>query len=92
MADREMNSVAWPGMTVEDASRMQEINALNGWGITVQELRELVDQHREARATGDTRTMSMIVFRLEDINFHTIAGLLDDGKYDEAVNEIYYGY
>lgn len=91
MADREMNSVAWPGMTVEDASRMQEINALNGWGITVQELLELVDQHRDARVVDDTRTMSMIVFRLEDINFHTVAGLLYDGKYDEAINEIYYG-
>ena len=92
MADREMNSVAWPGMTVEDASRMQEVNALNGWGITTQELQELVDQHRDARVVGDARVMSMIVFRLEDINFHTVAGLLDDGKYDEAINEIYYGY
>lgn len=91
MADREMNSVAWPGMTVEDASRMQEVNALNGWGITTQELQELVDQHRDARVVGDARVMSMIVFRLEDINFHTVAGLLDDGKYDEAINEIYYG-
>lgn len=91
MANREMNSVAWPGMTVEDASRMQEINALNGWGITADELQRLVNQHQEARAVNDARTMSMIVFRLEDINFHTIAGLLDDGKYDEAINEIYYG-
>lgn len=88
MASKEMNSVVWPGMTVDDASRMQEVNALNGWGITTQGLQELVNQHREAREAGDARTMSMIVFRLEDINFHTIAELLDDGKYDEAVNEI----
>lgn len=91
MTNREMNGVAWPGMTVEDASRMQKINALNSWGITVRELCELVDQHREARAAGDTRTMSMIVFRLEDINYHKIAGLLDDGDYGEAIDEIYYG-
>lgn len=91
MASKEMNSVAWPGMTVDDASKMQEVNALNGWDITTQELQELVNQHREAMEAGDARTMSMIVFRLEDIDFHTIAGLLDDGKYDEAVNEIYYG-
>lgn len=91
MKNKEMNGAVWPGMTVEDASRMQEVNALNGWGITTQELQELVNQHREAMEAGDVRTMTMIVFRLEDINFHTIAGLLDEGKYDEAVNEIYYG-
>lgn len=88
MESKEMNSAVWPGMTVDDASRMQEVNALNGWDITTQELQELVNQHREAREAGDARTMSMIVFRLEDIDFHTIAELLDDGKYDEAVNEI----
>lgn len=91
MASKEINSVAWPGMTVDDASKMQEVNALNGWDITTQELQEIVNQHREAREVGDARTMSMIAFRLEDIDFHTIAGLLDDGEYDEAVNEIYYG-
>lgn len=90
MVSKEMNSVVWPGMTVDDASRMQEVNALNGWGITTQELQELVNQHREAREAGDARTMSMIVFRLEDINFHTIAGLLDDGKYDDAIDWIWY--
>lgn len=84
------NEILYPGMTEIDAEAVEKENARNDWGITTQELRELVDQHQAARAVEDSRTMSMIVFRLEDINFHTIAGLLDDGKYDDAIDWIWY--
>ena len=84
------NEIPYPGMTEIDAEAVEKENARNDWGITTQELRELVDQHQVARAVEDSRTMSMIVFRLEDINFHTIAGLLDDGKYDDAIDWIWY--
>ena len=80
------NEILYPGMTDTDADAMTDENARNGWCITTQELRKLSDQHKEARAAGDARTMSMIEYRLEDINFYTIAGLLHDGKYNEAVN------
>lgn len=84
------NEILYPGMTETDAESIEKENARNDWGITTQELRELVDQHQAARAVEDSRTMSMIVFRLEDINFHTIASLLDDGKYDDAIDWIWY--
>ena len=84
------NEILYPGMTEIDAEAVEKENARNDWGITTQELRELVDQHQAARAVEDSRTMSMIVFRLEDINFHTIASLLDDGKYDDAIDWIWY--
>lgn len=79
-SQKMFNEILYPGMTKTDVEAIEEENARNGWEITTQELRELVDQHQVARAVEDSRTMSMIVFRLEDIDFHTIAGLLDEGK------------
>ena len=84
------NEILYPGMTETDAESIEKENAMNDWGITTQELQELVCQHQISRVVKDSRTMSMIVFRLEDINFHTIAGLLDDGKYDDAIDWIWY--
>lgn len=75
----------YPGMTVSDAKRMDNLNSKNHYGISHEELNKLIKQHKKARSQNDKRKMSMIEYRLTDINFHCECGLLIKGKYDEAL-------
>lgn len=81
------NSEVFPGMTVGDANRIDNLNRRNGYGLTSKQLNRIIQQHKKARAAGDFRTMSMIEYRLTDINFHTECGLLSAGKYEDAQKE-----
>lgn len=81
------DSEAFPGMTVGDANRINNLNRRNGYGLTRKELSRIIQQHREARAAGDFRTMSMIEYRLVDVNYHIECGLLSAGKYEDAQKE-----
>ena len=74
----------YPGMTVTDANRIHMLNWRNDYGLTPKELNRLIKQHKLARVVGDSRTMSMIEYRLTDINFHMECSLLIAGKYEEA--------
>lgn len=79
------NEEYYPGMTVEDAKKMNNLNRKNHYGISHEELNKLIRQHKKARSQNDNRKMSMIEYRLTDINFHSECGLLIKGKYDEAL-------
>ena len=75
----------YPGckaMTEEDARRQRAINAANGWGISIRELKALGSKHRKAREANNWRTMERIEYRLEDINFHRECSMLAEGDYD----------
>jgi hypothetical protein len=53
---------------------------LEDWGISKEQLEELIYVHRIA----DKKTKEGIEDALEDINFHTECGYLSEGKYKEA--------
>ena len=78
------DSEAFPGMTVGDANRINNLNRRNGYGLTRKELSRIIQKHKRARAAGDFRTMSMIEYRLTDVNYHIECGLLSAGKYEFA--------
>ena len=77
------DSEAFPGMTVGDANRINNLNRRNGYGLTRKELSRIIQQHKKARAAGDYRTMSVVEYRLTDINYHIECSLLSAGKYEE---------
>lgn len=79
------NPKYYPGMTVADAERINRLNAKRGWGITNSSLMRLIRQHKKARSNEDARTMSVIEYRLTDINFHSECRLIHAGKYKEAI-------
>lgn len=79
------NEECYPGMTVRDAERMDNLNRKNHYGLSREELNKLIKQHKKARSQNDKRKMSMIEYRLTDINFHSECGLIAKGKYDEAL-------
>lgn len=81
------NAEVFPGMTVGDANRIDNLNRRNGYGLTTKELSRIIQQHKKARAIGDFRAMSVIEYRLTDINYHTECRLLSAGKYEEAQKE-----
>lgn len=81
------NEEEYPGMTIADAGIIDKLNSHNGYGLTSKQLNRLIQQHKMARAVGDIRTMSMIEYRLTDINYHTECRLLSAGKYEEAEKE-----
>lgn len=78
------DSEAFPGMTVGDANRINNLNRRNGYGLTRKELSRIIQKHKKARAAGDFRTMSTIEYRLTDVNYHIECGLLSAGKYEFA--------
>ena len=84
----ELYGEAYPGMTVGDAKRMDNLNSKNHYGINDIQLTRLINKHKKARAENDQRTMSMIEYRLTDINFHHECGLLYRGEYEEALKEV----
>ena len=53
-----------------------------GWGFYPQDLIVLCALHRAGRH------QQSIVDLLEDCNFHTVCGLIDEGKYDECMKII----
>ena len=68
----------------EDKDKMNELNRKNGYGLTKKQLINLVNQHKKA----DEYNKALIEYRLTDINFHSDVGLLERGKYDEAMKLI----
>lgn len=81
------NPEYYPGLTVADAERIDRLNARSGWGITYSTLIRLIRQHRRARVNGDVRIMSVIEYRLTDINFHTECRLIHAARYKEAIQK-----
>lgn len=74
----------YKAMTVNDAMEIGNLNQQNGWGISKEEYFDLVRNHEKARKENDIRTMEMIEYRLEDINFHPECMMLELGDYQKA--------
>ncbi len=75
-------------LTDKDIQHIYELNRKHGWGFTYQALRTLTTKHEKARQRQDYKTMEAIEWRLEDANFHSLNGLLWQGKYEEARKQL----
>lgn len=76
----------------KDMSRMVSLNRRNHWGFSANMLMTQMRNYRKAYRNGDTHTMELIEFRLEDANFHTECGLLADKDFEgfrQAVKECF---
>ena len=78
-------------MTYEDLKEknknsMRDLNHRNRWGLSSSQLVCLTKEHRKARESGDEYTCLFLEYRLDDINFHTEAGLLHAGEYEKVLN------
>ena len=79
-------------MTWEDAERMEKENQENGWGFSTPDLLRLIADHMDGNyMVGDgeeekgLKMMECIEWRLEDANFHTLCGYLNERDYKKAV-------
>lgn len=70
----------------EDIDKMNNANQRNHWGLSSKQLERLIREHKKARQSGDEYTCLLIEYRLNDINFHTEAGLLHAGGYKKAAD------
>lgn len=85
----ELWSGAYKALTVGDVMRIGQLNARNGWGISLATAERMLAEHRQARKRGDVRKMEQVEYRLTDCNFHKECSLLHDGKYKEALEELH---
>lgn len=70
----------------EDKDRMREVNHRNRFGLSSKQLIRLTKEHRKARESSDKYTCLLLEYRLDDINFHTEAGLLHAGEHEKVLN------
>nr|WP_302584792.1 hypothetical protein [Paraprevotella clara]DAV71931.1 MAG TPA: hypothetical protein [Caudoviricetes sp.] len=69
----------------EDKDRMRSLNSKNHYGLSGKELESLAKKHQKHRKMGDEYTCLLIEYRLDDINFHSEAGLLHSGEYKKVI-------
>lgn len=69
----------------EDKDRMRSLNSKNHYGLSGKELESLAKKHQKHRKMGDEYTCLLIEYRLDDINFHSEAGLLHSGEYKNVI-------
>lgn len=80
--------INYPEMTIGDVKRIDRLNKKYGYGITKNALLQCVYRYRKAKERNDIRTMSMVEYRLTDINFHYEYGLIANGKFEECIKSI----
>ena len=84
-----------------DAELCERQNRRNDWGLSTAQLMRLLREHKRAyvenlgldfrdekKIFANERRMAMISYRLDDANFHKLAGLLDHHEYDAAAQWI----
>ena len=69
----------------EDKARMRNLNLKNCYGLSGKELESLAKKHQKHRKMGDEYTCLLIEYLLDDINFHSEAGLLHSGEYEKVI-------
>lgn len=67
-------------LTEEEVEECQSYSAKIHWGFNSKSLTKMVKRFED----GDTKEKCKVWFILEDCNFHEVAGLLADGKVQEA--------
>lgn len=71
-------------LSAEERAKIDQVNAENKWGITLEEYKLLVAAHANARGRNDRKEMEAIEYRSTDINFHDEVRMLQEGRYYEA--------
>nr|DAH33560.1 MAG TPA: hypothetical protein [Caudoviricetes sp.] len=72
----------------EDVEKMRNLNSKNYYCLSCKEMEALTKKHQKHRKIGDEYTCLLIEYRLDDINFHTEAGLLHSGEYEKVIEMI----
>ena len=70
-------------LTKQEKARIQTKIRKDGYGITLEQMKQYFKKHQRARETGDKKTMDKIEYHLTYINFHYECGLLISGQYDK---------
>ena len=68
-----------------DKESMWKLNEKNHYGLSGKELESLAKKHQKHRKMGDEYSCLLIEYRLDDINFHSEAGLLHSGEYEKVI-------
>lgn len=75
-------------LTEKETDKIRNLNAKNGYGLEEKEATQMLISHSKARLINNLKAMALIEYRLTDINYHTLAGYLHKGLYEEAKKEI----
>lgn len=67
-------------LTEQEKARIQTKIRKDGYGITLEQMKQYFKKHQHAREIGDKKTMEKIEYHLTDINFHYECGLLISGQ------------
>ena len=70
-------------LTKQEKARIQTKIRKDGYGITLEQMKQYFIEHQYARGIGDKKTMEKIEYHLTYINFHYECGLLISGQYDK---------
>ena len=70
-------------LTKQEKARIQTKIRKDGYGITLEQMKQFFIEHQRARETGDKKAMEKIEYHLTYINFHYECGLLISGQYDK---------
>ena len=70
-------------LTKQEKARIQTKIRKDGYGITLEQMKQYFIEHRHARETCDKKTMEKIEYHLTYINFHYECALLVSGQYDK---------
>ena len=57
-------------LTKQEEARIQTRIRKDGYGITLEQMKQYFKKHQHAREIGDKKTMEKIEYHLTDINFH----------------------
>ena len=73
-------------LTEKEMTRIDKLNKKSHYGLTKAQHTRLVNKYKAAIKKGDDHEIELIEYRLTDINFHTTVKLLEQGKFEEAIN------
>ena len=70
-------------LTKQEKARIQTKIRKDGYGITLEQMKQYFKKHPHAPEIGDKKPMEKIEYHLPDINIHYECGLLISGQYDK---------
>lgn len=72
-------------LTQAEVEAIQKVNSENEWGLSLGEFMCLLNDHKAARGNNDSHGMELVEERLTDINYHSEVGMLQEGRYNDAI-------
>ena len=70
-------------LTKQEKARIQTKIRKDGYGSTLEQMKQYFKKHQHAREIGDKKKMEKIEYPLTNNNLHNESGLLISGQYDK---------